>query len=319
MKVKIKLLGKVRGWYIRHIFVGLGITVIVTLVIAGIMNSFYVNRNNLKSFSFHTPVMVHKIITKSPKSVPDMLSFEQMQKQSATMSSQIVFNGPRTQKKIALTFDADMTPGMKRNLVLGKVKSSYNKELIDELSQTNTKATLFLTGMWIETYPDITQQLAHNPLFELGSHSYSHPSFAGYCFGLPQVPKDQLIEEVALPERLLRQYTGTDTNLFRFPGGCYDNASIQLVHFANDIIVQWDVVGGDGFNYSTTNIVTNVLNTVQNGSIIVLHMNGAPTAPMTADAVKIIIPELKKRGYEFVKVSDMLPASQQPTPVALGQ
>ncbi len=43
-----------------------------------------------------------------------------------------------------------------------------------------------------------------------------------------------------------------------------------------------------------------------NGSIILLHMNGTPTAPKTAEALPMIISTLKARGYEFVKVSELL-------------
>jgi Polysaccharide deacetylase len=81
------------------------------------------------------------------------------------------------QKIVALTFDADMTPGMLRELKNGKVASWYNEKVIAALRQQQAPATLFLTGLWIETYPDATKQLAADPLFELGNHSYSHGAF----------------------------------------------------------------------------------------------------------------------------------------------
>jgi len=43
-----------------------------------------------------------------------------------------------------------------------------------------------------------------------------------------------------------------------------------------------------------------------NGSIIVLHMNGAPNAPRTADTLFEIIEQLKNKGFEFVKLSELL-------------
>jgi peptidoglycan/xylan/chitin deacetylase (PgdA/CDA1 family) len=70
--------------------------------------------------------------------------------------------------------------------------------------------------------------------------------------------------------------------------------------------IQWDVVGGDGFNMSTENIVHNVIDNVQNGSIIVLHMNGFPNDPKTTEALPEIIATLKNRGYEFVTLSKLL-------------
>lgn len=224
----------------------------------------------------------------------------------------VIFHGPRDKKRIALTFDAEMTDKMKKDLLSGKVKSSYNKAIIDILRQTSTKATLFLTGMWIMLYPDATKDLSSDPLFELGSHSYTDNSFHGFCYGLKQVPSTLKIEDIGATEKLLREHAGIDNRLFRFPGGCYTPDDVKLVNQANDTVVHWDVVGADGFNKNTNQIVHNVIDNVQNGSIIVLHMNGAPTAPKTADALPAIIKTLKEKGFEFVKVSELLNLPQAP-------
>ncbi len=221
-------------------------------------------------------------------------------------SANVIFHGSRDKKRIAITFDAEMTDGMKANLLAGRVPSSYDKRIIDTLIATNTKATLFLTGMWIELYPDVTKQLSQNPLFEIGSHSYTDSSYAGFCFGLGQLPNTLKIEEIGATEKLLREHAGIDNKLFRFPGGCYTPNDVKLVNQANDIVVHWDVVGADGFNTSTNQIIHNVVDNAQNGSIIVLHMNGAPTAPKTANALPEIIRQLKAKGFEFLKVNELL-------------
>lgn len=221
-------------------------------------------------------------------------------------SPQVIFNGDRSKKQVALTFDAEMTDSMKADVLSGKVPTSYNKKIIEVLNETNTKATLFLTGMWIELYPKETEEFSRNPLFELGSHSYTDSSYDGYCFGLAQLHSGVKIEEIGATEKLLREHAGIDNFLFRFPGGCYKPEDIKLVNQANDIVVHWDVAGEDGFNENTNQIVRNVVDKTQNGSIIVLHMNGAATAPKTADALPLIISELRNKGYEFVKVSELL-------------
>ncbi len=220
--------------------------------------------------------------------------------------NQVVFHGPRDRKQIALTFDAEMTDGMKANVVSGRVASSYEKRIIDTLIQTRTKATLFLTGMWIEMYPNETRGFSKNPLFELGSHSYTDSSYAGFCYGLKQLPDTVKVEDIGATEKLLREFAGINNRLFRFPGGCYSQHDVDLVTEANDVVVHWDVKGNDGFNQSTSQVVHNVVDNTQNGSIIVLHMNGAPTAPRTAEALPQIISQLKARGFEFVKVSELL-------------
>lgn len=218
----------------------------------------------------------------------------------------VTFHGPRDKKKIALTFDAEMTDGMKANVLSGRVKSSYDKRITDTLIKTNTKATLFLTGEWIELYPGETKQLSQNPLFEFGSHSYNDSSYQGYCYGLKSLPNTVKVEDIGSTEKLLREYAGIDNRFFRFPGGCYSQQDVDLVKQANDIVIHWDVAGSDGFNNDANQIVKNVVDNVQNGSIIILHMNGEPTAPKTAEALPLIITSLRNKGFEFVKVSELL-------------
>lgn len=227
-------------------------------------------------------------------------------------NANVIFHGPRDKKQIALTFDAEMTDSMKSAYVSGRVKSSYDKRIVDILNQTQTKATLFLTGMWIELYPDVTKELSQNPLFEFGSHSYTDSSYSGFCYGLHKLSDTVKVEEVGATEKLLREHVGIDNRLFRFPGGCYTPNDVKLVNQANDIVVHWDVVGADGFNSNANQIIHNVVDNVQNGSIIVLHINGAPTAPKTADALPEIIRQLKAKGFEFVKVNELLGLPPEP-------
>lgn len=224
----------------------------------------------------------------------------------STGSASVILHGPRDKKQIALTFDAEMTDFMREQLKSGRLKSSFDKTIIDILNQTNTKATIFLTGIWIELYPDITKNLAKNQLIELGSHSYADYSFSGQCYGLQQITPSQQIEQVGATELLLKIYGGIENKIFRFPGGCYSPDSLDLIHSVNDFVVHWDVNGNDGFNNNTQQIINNVINNTQNGSIIILHVNGPPNAPKTAEALPVIIQTLKAKGFEFVKVSELL-------------
>ncbi len=225
---------------------------------------------------------------------------------SALPNEQTINHGPRDKKKVALTLDAEMTDGMKAKLVSKGVGISYDKRIVDTLNQTNTKATFFLTGMWMELYPDVTKELSSNHLFELGSHSYTDSSFEGSCYGLKEILENQEQADIEYTQKLLKELAGIDNHLFRFPGGCYSQEDLDLVNNAGLKVVHWDVSGADGFENSSETIEQNVLNKVQNGSIIILHLNGTPTAPKTAEALPKIISELKARGFEFVKVSELL-------------
>lgn len=218
----------------------------------------------------------------------------------------IITNGSRKEKKIALTFDADMTYAMKESYLAHRI-GGYDKALVDTLVETKTPATFFLTGLFIELFPEQTRMLAANPLFELGNHSYSHPSFQGFCYGLSQISDSEDMDQIEKTQKLLKNVAHVINYIFRFPGGCYSEHDLNIVRErAHMMIVHWDVVGGDGFNVNAQSIINNVVSRTQNGSIIVLHANGAPTAPKTKEALPHIISELKAKGFEFVKVSDLL-------------
>ncbi len=97
----------------------------------------------------------------------------------------LVRTGPTDRPRVALTFDADMTPAMLRRLRTGEVGSHHNATLIAELRRLQVPATLFLTGLWTQHYPDVTRELAADPLFELGTHTWQHGPFTADCYGLP--------------------------------------------------------------------------------------------------------------------------------------
>lgn len=218
----------------------------------------------------------------------------------------IVMHGDRNTPKIALTFDADMTPWMKQQLDIGAVRSYYGQRTIQDLEESHTKATLFLTGLWIEAYPETAKQLGQNPLFELGNHSYEHYSFDGSCYGLSILPDDQKMESITKTIGLLKTVVDVQDKFFRFPGGCYNDAALKTVHEAGLIPIQWDVAADDGFNDNGQSIIDKVLSQTQNGSIIVLHMNGVPNEPQTANVLPEIIQKLKDKGFEFVTMSELL-------------
>lgn len=213
-------------------------------------------------------------------------------------------HGPSDKSKIALTFDADMTAAMKRRLTKHQVESWYNREVIKILEENQVKATLFLTGMWVETYPDEAQKLAQNPLFEIGSHSYSHPGFTRPCYLLRSISQKEKEAEIDKTQTILKNI-GIDNKLFRFPGGCHNQTDSDLVNSRGLSVVNWDVASGDAFNRNINAIIKRVVTQTKNGSIIVFHMHGGPNAPQTAPALRQIIPKLKERGYEFVKVSEL--------------
>ncbi len=211
-----------------------------------------------------------------------------------------------TKKVVALTFDADMTPKMLKELKSGKVNSWYNSAVIATLKKEHVPATLFLTGMWIEAYPVTTKELSKDPLFELGNHSYSHGGFRAPCYGLNITKESNDNLEIEKTDMLLKKYTTTYVKLFRFPGLCFDSEDIKKVEKQGYVVIGGNVHGGDGFQKNVDKIVYAVVNHVHPGSVVILHMHGGPDAPQTANALPLIVQKLRAKGFTFVKVSDLI-------------
>lgn len=231
---------------------------------------------------------------------------EAVERSDLSVKPIVIEHGSRDKKRVALTFDADMTVGMQKLLQTGVVKSWYNKEIIDYLRAHHIKATIFFTGLWVKLYPNESRDIAHDPLFEIGNHSYNHSAFSLNCYNLPIIGDDKDTDEVVSAQNIIQQTTNVTPKYFRFPGGCYEKADLENISKTGLKIVHWDVVGKDGFNDDTSSIVNSVLKNVQNGSIIVLHLQDGTYTPKTADALKLIVPKLQDRGFEFVTVSEVL-------------
>lgn len=220
----------------------------------------------------------------------------------------VVDHGPRTGNKVALTFDADMTDGMLRNLRTGRVKSYANVRIIDLLEREQVPATFFLTGKWVEQYPDLTRRIAGNPRFELANHTYGHLAFTDDCYDLPRLPPEDMAEDVAKTFAIIERYGGRQTRYFRFPGLCHDDRALAALAPLGLTVVDGDVVSGDPFATSWRPIVHAVLSKVRLGSIIILHVTEA-NAAMTDEALPHILAGLRDRGLSPATLSEVLAES----------
>jgi peptidoglycan/xylan/chitin deacetylase (PgdA/CDA1 family) len=206
---------------------------------------------------------------------------------------------------VALTFDADMTPAMQRRLRDGRVASYANMAVIDILQRTDTPATIFFTGLWMEQYPDLTRRIAADPRFELGTHSQTHRGFTPGCYHLGLIPRTEMADEVRRPIATLQRLTGRASRWFRFPGLCHDRAALEAIAPVGVTVVDGDASGDAGAR-SVDAIVRHTLDEVHPGSIIVLHLHGG-LASLTDDALPAIIRGLRAKGLHPTTLSDLLP------------
>ena len=206
--------------------------------------------------------------------------------QTSLLTSQpLITNGSRAVREVALTFDACPAIG-------------FDIGILHVLTETQTPATIFLSGHWMQSHISATQLLASIPYFELGDHSWDHADFS-------RLSAARIAQELTRTEQLLTQLTGRTGTLFRFPYGAYSSAAIQEVYDSGLTPIQWDVVSGDPSpGRSARSMITRVISQTRNGSIIIMHINGRGWH--TAEALPTIIAKLREQGYELVTVSQLL-------------
>nr|MDT0658313.1 polysaccharide deacetylase family protein [Micromonospora sp. DSM 115978] len=217
----------------------------------------------------------------------------------------VVQHGPRGGNWVALTFDADMTDGMLHSLRTGQVASYANLRVIELLERERVPATFFLTGKWVQRYPEVTRRLAGNPDFELANHTYGHLAFTGGCYGLPRLPAAAMAVDVARTFAVIEPYGGRQTRYFRFPGLCHDGAALAALAGLGLTVVAGDVISGDPFATAWEPIARAVLSRVRPGSIVILHVTEA-NAAMTDEALPHILAGLRDRGLVPAPLSEVL-------------
>lgn len=222
------------------------------------------------------------------------------------------------QRPIAITFDLCESAGE---------QAGYQGDVVDLLRAQGVPATFFAGGKWMRSHSERTMQLMADPLFEVGSHGWSHRNLRTATAAdvereilWPQIEYQSLRGQLAerataagLPPEALDRVPPLP-RLFRFPfGACRPDALAQV---AGDGMraIQWTIVTGDPSPKQTaTAIVHTVLTQATPGAIVIFHANGRGHG--THDALVQLLPALRARGFEFVTVSRLLDPEVAERPV----
>ncbi|RKZ75634.1 MAG: polysaccharide deacetylase [Gammaproteobacteria bacterium] len=217
----------------------------------------------------------------------------------------------RNKKIVALTFDlCERT----------KEKTGYDAAIVNYLRKHGIKATFYAGGKWMHSHPDKAMQLMADPRFEIGNHAWTHGNMRVlrgremenqilWTQGQYEVLRRQLMSQLEtrqcpVPVSEMNKIPPVPLT-FRFPYGTCNANSLQALADYGLPAVQWDVVTGDpSRKQSAKAIARTVLRNVKPGSIIIAHANGR--GYNTAKALPLFIPELRRRGYQFVTVSELL-------------
>ena len=167
------------------------------------------------------------------------------------------------------------------------------ERIVRTLSQFGVRATFFVTGRYAAANPDVVAGMARAGM-ESANQSYSHAA-------LPTLQPEQIMRELVQTSACIQDITGLAPAFFRPPGGRSSNTVQHAVGQVGMRACMWTVNAPQAEQQSAKAVFNHVVGRVRPGAVVLMH-NGSPA---TLSALPGIIKELRKKGYEFLTVSQL--------------
>ncbi|WP_239004697.1 polysaccharide deacetylase family protein [Paenibacillus tepidiphilus] len=198
----------------------------------------------------------------------------------------LVSQGPRL-RIVALTFDDVPDP-------------RFTPQLLEVLRRNHVKATFFVVGSRAEKHPRIIAQMVRDG-HSIGNHSYNHPEFG-------RLSMPEFRSQIMRTEHILKAQTGRRPRLIRPPYGDISEVQVKWARDRGYKLVNWNVDSLDWKSLPKAQIRNNILAHTGKGAIILQHGGGGRSSNLegTIQALPEVIQILRKRGYTFVTVPQML-------------
>lgn len=201
----------------------------------------------------------------------------------ATVMADPVYQGQTKEQKAAIAINVDWG-------------EDVLPDMLEVLDQTNTKATFFVTGRFAEKFPELVQQIA-DAGHEIGNHGYKHPH-------PDQLSVEQNQKDILQSEAILEKLLGQKPVLYAPPYGEHGQTCLQAAEQCGYTTILWtaDTVDWEQPAPSHDTLVERVTgDKLTSGAILLMHPK-----PHTAEALSDIIGTIKAKGYQCVKVSEVL-------------
>jgi peptidoglycan/xylan/chitin deacetylase (PgdA/CDA1 family) len=170
-------------------------------------------------------------------------------------------------------------------------------QFLDVLEREHVVATFFQIGEQIAQYGSVDRRMLRDGDM-IGDHTWNHANVSGggsFAAG-----------EISRTASAIRAATGGFSPcLFRAPGGAVSPGLISEARAMGFTTIGWDVDPRDWATPGTGTIYSNVIANSQPGAIVIQH-DGGGNRSETLAALPHEIDTLRRQGYHFVTITQML-------------
>ncbi len=182
-----------------------------------------------------------------------------------------------TKPMIALTFDDG--PGR------------YSRQFADLLAEYEGHGTFFVLGVNVPTFSE-SLKYVYEMGNEIGSHTQSHKN-------LNLLSESGIRAEIDDAAEAIEEAIGAKPTVIRTP---YGNANSKVMQIIDGPMIKWSVDTLDWQSRNAESVKNKILQNTKDGDIILLH----EIYTSTYDGLKMALPELARKGYQFVTVSELM-------------
>jgi peptidoglycan/xylan/chitin deacetylase (PgdA/CDA1 family) len=202
-----------------------------------------------------------------------------------------IFRALSAKNKVALTFDDGPS-------------AVWTPRILNELKKAGIKATFFMIGHHVKEHPDIARSVAESG-HAIGNHGYAHSVMLYYT-------PDEIEEEIKYAEHIIREATGVTTRFFRPPKAWLRAKIKKKIKSIGYDIVLWSLNSKDWVMFNHKYIVKYISMRIKNGDILLFHDSGnvfsteGGNRTQTVKAIPLLVKALRKKGFEFVTVEQLM-------------
>lgn len=194
-------------------------------------------------------------------------------------------------KVIALTFDDGPWP-------------TTTKEILSILQENGAHATFFVIGDQCEDHPELVKEIIAKGN-QVATHSYDHAKGSGDGVDLTRMSTTQQINEVEKGFKAIEEAAGRSVSrVMRAPGGNYYGQLVTTLEPYVNAEIGWNVDTTD-WKKPGVDVIVNQLLSVKPGEVVLMHDGGGDRS-QTVAALRKALPLLKKEGYSFVTIDELL-------------